>query len=89
LDKNKTAITMTAVMIAIMLMLIVGSLANNVNAKKHKSIEDSCFAQGKHDGKDKNFDTSAEDACGNDLYREGFMSVKGNNADQCGSAEDQ
>jgi hypothetical protein len=80
---------MTSIMMAIMLMLVLGSPANNVSvyAKKHTE----CFNSGVSDGKDHPFDASRFDRCGQE-YESGFMkgclSVQGNTKEACSSAED-
>jgi hypothetical protein len=77
---------MTVVMTTIVLMLVVGLPADNVNAKKHTE----CFNAGVSDGKDHPFDASRFDRCGKN-YQDGFLKGckdAGNSAETCQSAED-
>jgi hypothetical protein len=86
---------MTTLSTTIMLLLVLGSSAGNVNAKKSSddatSNPDRCFQAGKDDGRDSQFSQSEFDTCGSS-YEHGFMkgclSVDGNTRDVCNSAED-
>ena len=62
LNKTKVPVVMTTIVMAIMLMLVLDSPANNVSvyAKKHTE----CFNSGVSDGKDHPFDSSRFDRCG-------------------------
>ena len=76
-------------------MIVIGSPASNVNAKKSNNDgaknPDRCFQVGKDDGRNSEFSQSEFDNCGSS-YEHGFMkccmSVEGNTKDVCNSAED-
>jgi hypothetical protein len=73
-------------MTVLMLMLVSGLSANNVNAKKHTE----CFNAGVSDGKDHPFDASRFDRCGKN-YQDGFLKgcrSSGNSEETCRSSED-
>jgi hypothetical protein len=86
---------MTTVMMTIMLILVLGSPAGNMSAKKSSDDGISnpvrCFQAGKDDGRDSQFSQSEFDKCGSS-YEHGFikgcLSVDGNTRDVCNSAED-
>ena len=85
---------MTTVVMAIMLMLVPGSAAGNVNAKSSDdgTIDpDRCFRAGKDDGRNSEFSRSEFDNCGSS-YQHGFMkdcvSVERNTIDVCNTGED-
>ena len=79
----------------ILLVIVVGSPAGTVIAKKSNddgtSNSDRCFQTGKDDGRNSGFSQSEFDNCGSS-YGHGFMkgclSVEGNTKDTCNSAED-
>jgi hypothetical protein len=79
----------------IMLILIIGSPASTVIAKKSNNDGTSnpyrCFQAVKDDGRNSGFSQSEFDNCGSS-YEHGFMkgclSVEGNTKDVCNSAED-
>ena len=78
----------TTVMMAIILVLVVGSPANNVSVYAKKPTE--CFNAGLSDGKDHPFDAPRFDRCGKN-YQDGFLkgcNDAGNSAETCQSAED-
>ena len=96
LSNVKSTIVMTPVMMAtIMLIIVLGSPAGNMSAKKSSddgiNNPDRCFQAGKDDGRDSQFSQSEFDTCGSS-YEHGFMkgclSVDGNTRDVCNSAED-
>jgi len=95
LSKAKSTVIMTSVTMAIVLIVVLGSPAGNVSAKKSsddgRNNPDRCYQAGKDDGRDSQFSQSEFDTCGSS-YEHGFikgcLSVDGNTRDVCNSAED-
>lgn len=89
MNKTKTTIGLTTIVMAALLALVVGSPASNISLRAKKHTE--CFNAGLNDGKDHPFDASRFDRCGKN-YQDGFLkgcqSVKADSHEECESAED-
>ena len=87
MNRTTGVVTVVVVMIAI-LVLVVSSPANKINARKGHG---SCFQQTIADGKDQPFNRNTFSICGSAYKIEimkGYLSVEGNTTDTCNNAED-
>ena len=86
MNRTTGVVTVVVVMIAI-LVLVVSSPANKINARKGHG---SCFQQTIADGKDQPFNRNTFSICGSAYEIEimkGYLSVEGSTTDTCNNAE--